>query len=209
MKPFRWYFLGTLGIFLFAFVYTGNLTITVFEMIIQSLGSIKFLFLQFYKPLFYWWFFSRGEQRRRKRFWPAVLHLTTLRGQARRFLSLSRINENENKNKQEKILAFLTPDHFIIANINLMYCSCLVTVLRRHGGNPHLVENLYSLQSIMVQMGRLIFVHSFPSISPAFNHRARKLPSKKSIAQHRTVGSVFHIGNCRCRLSEGSAAFVW
>ena len=109
----------------------------------------------------------------------------------------------------DKILAFLTPDHFIIANINLMYCSCLVTVLRRHGGNPHLVENLYSLQSIMVQMGRLIFVHSFPSISPAFNHRARKLPSKKSIAQHRTVGSVFHIGNCRCRLSEGSAAFVW
>ena len=41
--------------------------------------------------VFYWWFFSRGEQRRRKRFWPAVPHLTTLRGQARRFLSLSKI----------------------------------------------------------------------------------------------------------------------
>ena len=47
MKPFRCYFLGTLGIFLFVIVYTGNLTITVFEMIIQSLGSIKLLFLQF------------------------------------------------------------------------------------------------------------------------------------------------------------------
>ena len=32
---------------MFVIVYTGNLTITVFEMIIQSLGSIKLLFLQF------------------------------------------------------------------------------------------------------------------------------------------------------------------
>ena len=70
-------------------------------------------------------FCSRGEQRRRKRFWPAVPHLTTLRGQARRFLSLSKIIIIEIKNKQEKILAFLSPGHSIIASINSISCSCL------------------------------------------------------------------------------------
>ena len=125
MKPFRCYFLGKLGIFLFAIVYTGNLTITVFEMIIQSLGSIKLLFLQFNKPLFYWWFFSRGEQRRRKRFWPAVLHLTTLRGQARRFLSLSKIVIMKIKtNRKDSGFSYSWPFYHRQHQFNVLFLPC-------------------------------------------------------------------------------------
>ena len=125
MKPFRCYFLGTLGIFLLAIVCTGNLTITVFEMIIQSLGSIKLLFLQFNTPLFYWWFFSRGEQRRRKRFWPAVLHLTTLRGQARRFLSLSKIVFMKIKtNRKDSGFSYSWPFYHRQHQFNVLFLPC-------------------------------------------------------------------------------------